>query len=330
MTTILYVRLTALICILGIGVSAYAAESDWLRPAKADDPLIWGHKNGVVFGLRSEGGMRGPRGLIRVGIRGKNGEAELINFIAVEPVVKGDGPRHTRLALSELETSLSDGQQGKLMWTDDFDGELTTGSHERLSVRIEVEPFQSNGAHVYVIATVDGKKPHELQLAVHHHEQSKPIEELTVTATMGNYERLRELWLKDKVVSSLELYKDYTGTDFVESHPYPLKEMRRNETDDPVVFATTNEDDPTSWPYARRSSWEYKSIKLTQYWRVPKEHVEDNLRVRVNGRRVYWASKNPIPNGISFENFEVRQSYEPGQVFVFGLTPNAPPGHDPN
>jgi len=52
--------------------------------------------------------------------------------------------------------------------------------------------------------------------------------------------------------------------------------------------------------------------------------VRPDLRVRVNGRRVYWAQDLEIPGGVSFENFEVRQSYTPGQRSVFGLTQAEP------
>src|SRR5262245_33131240 len=90
------------------------ATERWIRPALPSCPLVWGHRNGIVFGLRSDGGMRGPRGLIRVGVCSTTGTPELINFIAIEPVAKGNGPRHTRMAFSELEPStLDEGKRGK-------------------------------------------------------------------------------------------------------------------------------------------------------------------------------------------------------------------------
>jgi hypothetical protein len=63
---------------------------------------------------------------------------------------------------------------------------------------------------------------------------------------------------------------------------------------------------------------------MTQYWRVPGRDVEPNLRVRVNARRVYWASKAPLLGGIAFENFEVRARFVPGQPFIFGITRQEP------
>jgi hypothetical protein len=90
------------------------------------------------------------------------------------------------------------------------------------------------------------------------------------------------------------------------------------------VAATSDEEDPASVPIPEVRWWRYRGPLLTQYWRVPARWVEPDLRVRVNGRRVYWASRLEIPGGISFENFEVRQTYRPGQEFIFGLTRQGP------
>src|SRR6202521_1771183 len=88
---------------------AQAEESQWIRPVKPQDPLIWGRKDGIVFGLPSAGGLPGPRGLIRIGvISPKTGAPELLNFIAIEPVVVGPGSRGDRMAFSELEPSEMD------------------------------------------------------------------------------------------------------------------------------------------------------------------------------------------------------------------------------
>jgi len=306
-------------------------DGQWLRPKDPQGALIWGRRDGLIFGLPSPGGIRGPRGLIRVGILGRSGgEPELINFIAIEPVIRGAGSRFGRMGFSELEMSeLDPGKRGKRLWVATTQGELTTLAAkpqpvERLSVRIEVEPFTANRAHVYVVASMYSDRPRELELMVYHHEDSAPIEELTVTATMGNYERLRHLWLKDRVVDSRELYAGYAGENFIDKENYSRNEMLMYGDGDALVLATANEDDPSGVEVTERPSWTYRSIKLTQYWRVPAWHIQPDLRVKVNGRRVYWSSKTPIPGGLSFENFEVRQRYAPGQAFVFGLTPKQP------
>src|SRR5918996_6569465 len=130
-----------------------ATESEmWIRPKAPGEALIWGRRDGLIFGLPSPGGIRGPRGLIRVGVIGRNGEAELVNFIAIEPVTKGAGSRFSRMAFSELEMSALDaGQRGKRLWVETAAGELTQlpakpQPIERLSVRVDMEPFMGNRA----------------------------------------------------------------------------------------------------------------------------------------------------------------------------------------
>jgi hypothetical protein len=326
------------IVITGCAMGVAAQESEWVRPQKAGDPLVWGRRDGMVFGLYSQGGMRGPRGLIRVGIFSPETSApELLNFIAVEPVAAGAGPRFDRMAFSELEMSeLDPGQRGKRMWVEGSGTKdeavrgsleiLHTGKAtvERLSVRINVERFTQNGAHVYVIASIDSDQPKELRLRVFAEPDSPPLDELTLTATMGNYERLRLLWLNDRVVDSRQLFPDYDGDAFVEQYNYPLPEMLRSGDGDAIVFCTSNERDPGKTEGNSTAHWVYTLPKLTQYWRVPGRDVEPDLRVRVNARRDYWASKTPVLGGIAFENFEVRERYIPGQTFIYGITGQEP------
>lgn len=309
-------------------------QTAWIRPDKPGDPLIWGRLDGIVFGLPSPGGLPGPRGLIRVGIVSPaTGKPQLLNYIAIEPVILGPGSRFGRMAFSELEPSqLDPGQRGKRLWVagDAYQGTLDTlhagrNTVERLSVPIEVERYSANGAHVHLVASLDSDHPDELRLQVFAHDDCPPLEELTVTATMGNYERLRQLWLRDRVVNSLQLYRDYSGDAFAEHENYPVDEMLRTEDGDAIVLATSNEASPSSASSAAAPHWHYDfPMRLTQYWRVPAHDIQPDLRVRVNGRRVYWASHDPLPGGIAFENFEVRQRYEPGQTFVFGVTPKEP------
>jgi hypothetical protein len=329
-------------------VVAAAQDSQWVRPMKPGDPLVWGRRDGVVFGLFSPGGIKGPRGLIRVGLftPGTN-EPQLLNFIAVEPVIQGPGQRFDRMAFSEMEMSVLDpGLRGKRMWVHPENGDNKNASAgtlktlhvgdatlERLSVRIDVERFTQNGAHVYVIASIDSDHPSQLRLSTFAENDSPPIEELSLTATMGNYERLRLLWLKDHVVDSRELFANYpwplhwrleTGDDFAEKENYPLPEMLRTGDGDAIVFCTSSEFDPGKTPGNDSAHWPYMLPKITQYWLVPGHEVQPDLRVRVNARHTYWASTAPVLGGVAFENFEVRQRYVPGQTFIFGITPQEP------
>ncbi len=310
--------------------------SAWIQPTAPGDPLIWGRKDGIVFGLPAPGGLRGPRGLIRVGILSSaTGKPELLNFIAVEPVILGPGSRSSRMAFSELEPSrLDPGQRGKRLWVDltsydkagipvgtmqQFPGKMPI---ERLSVQIDVERFSANGAHVHLIASIDSDHPDELKLSVYQDSDSPAIEELALTATMGNFERLRRLWLHRCVVDSRELMGAYTGDAFDDPPDYPLNDMLRTGDGDAIVFATNNEENPSATPAP--GHWQYSLPKLTQYWRVAAHDIQPDLRVRVNGRRIYWASHDLVPGGIAYENFDVRQRYITGETFIFGITPKSP------
>jgi hypothetical protein len=48
------------------------------------------------------------------------------------------------------------------------------------------------------------------------------------------------------------------------------------------------------------------------------------LHVAVNARYTYWQSSRPIPGGVAFENFELRERFYEGQVFIFGITRKTP------
>ena len=308
-----------------VAPAACADAGAWVRPERADAPLIWGRTDGSVFGLASAGGMRGPRGLIRVGIwNAKTGQPEKITFISIDPVTEGAGSRFSRTSYSELEPSgLDPGLRGKRLSTPAYAGELVTFPArprpiEQLSVRIDVEPF-SNGLHIYLVARMQSDRPEEIAISVHHHPGSPNLEELTLDATMGNFERLRYLWLKDRVIDSRALYDGYTGNDFVQREDYPVEEILKTPEGDAIALCTTNEADPAKVAVGH-AVWEYRFAKLTQYWRVRARHIQPDLRVNINGRRVYWNSQYEIPGGVAFESFQMRQRYVPGQEFIFGLT----------
>ncbi len=312
---------------------AYADDSHWVHPEKADGLLVWGRHDGIVFGLPSSPDWGVPRGLIRVGIF-PPGESEpkLLNYIAVEPVA--DVPSWNYKNYSEMEPSQLDvGKQGKRLWVDTsadpdaWRGKITTlqkegKTVERLSVPICVERFNTSKAYVRLIASVDSDHPEEVRFTVFAQDDSPPIKELTLSATMGNFERLRLIWLADRVLDSRKLAPDYKGKSFTADYnKYPLSEILRLPGGDPIVYASSNEADPAA---ATSAAWRYKLPKLTQYWSVPVGDVQPDLRVRVNERYDYWKSETPVSGGIAFENFEVRQKYVPGQTFIFGISQKEP------
>jgi hypothetical protein len=57
---------------------------------------------------------------------------------------------------------------------------------------------------------------------------------------MGNYIRARQLWLKDAVVHSRELFGSYQGEHFAPDTYFPLDRLPRNHAGDIVVRLTTD------------------------------------------------------------------------------------------
>lgn len=325
---------------------------EWIRPANGNGPAIWGIRNGIVFGLwpfNIETGEKGggPRGLIRVGYEFK-GNIDHINFIAIEPVVNG------KMEFSEISPSRIDGKWGKLMWASGSENPVPyypsaisrgTISHpdplhpavEQLSVYLFMEQYL-NGAYPYFKISIRNDRPDELCIEIFNHPNSAKMDRCALTATMGNYSRLRLLHLKNRVVDSRELYKNFNGIDFTEKEGYRADQLLQDKNGDFIAIATTNESFPelASWPqnerYYSKWSWRYRPFfKLTQYWRKEKNQADTSLHLRVNGRAKYWSggssNKNnyvDIPGGPAFENFELREKYYPGQRFYFGLTRKSP------
>ncbi|MEP6949376.1 MAG: hypothetical protein ABI863_08885 [Ginsengibacter sp.] len=332
------------------GAQPSPSTTQWIRPETKKSPPVWGIHNGIVVGLWPAsidgvvtGSDGGPRGLLRIGYEYK-GAVYLINFIAVEPVVSGD------MEFSEVSPSQVDGKLGKFFWASDsisnsgFTPYASTRgilshpdvSHpgtEQLTFYVLMEKF-IDGAHPYLKLTISSDKPGELGIQIFNHKKSAVMERCALTATMGNYSRLRLLYLKDTIIDSRKLYGGYNGIEFAEKEPYPNHEMLKNKNGDPIVIAESNEsfNELASWPqtaaYQSKWHWRYRPFyKLTQYWRVDASGYDSSLQVRVNGRSKYWSGASPdknnyidIPGGPAFENFELREEYRSGQKFYFGLS----------
>lgn len=309
-------------------------EGRWLRPGSTTQPAIpeWGHADGLRVGLAP---LPGPRGLLRIYAPYLDQqESRVINFIAVEPMPVGQDRR----GLSELERSALDGKNGKRFWSADAPSNHleprlaeqpscgvieTRNGVEQLSVIVHVEPFE-NGASVYLRLLFRADRPREVGIAVFGRPESKPLKQCIVTATMGNFARLRRLELADRVVSPSELWPAYKDDGFTPHATFPLAEMQRDADGAAYVSATSDESNPTAAEYApgTRSGWHYQGLPARQHWRMFSPPA--GLTAMVNGRFTYWASQSPIPGGVSFENFELASPFEQGQEFWFGVEPLEP------
>lgn len=324
-----------LLLMVGFLFGSKLCAADWVRAGQTTNSPVWGIPGGLHFALHPggfNGGDGGPRGLIRLGYPTlTNGGYDLINFIAVEPIVKG------KKGFSELEKSSFDQKNGKLFWTGDAvkpavapphldAGVLTTNAAGgiELSVTVFVEKF-NHGAHVRLKLSQRSDAPDELRLTVESEPDSAPIETCILTATMGNKARTRLLFLKGGAVSSLQLYPDYKDIHFANHSIFNLDRLPRAANGDVLVAIASDENDPSSaQPFGRPHFWDYKGTKVTQYWRKPAAEVNAGLKCAVNARFTYWMGKQPIPGGIAFENFELREPFRSGQSFVFGITRRSP------
>ncbi|HOC31509.1 MAG TPA: hypothetical protein PKK84_04645 [Armatimonadota bacterium] len=302
------------VCLVVMAFAAATAQEPESAFSQPYEGPHWKVRGGLTLALHDakvpDDGA--PRGLLRIILPLEPGEAgaKSLNFIAVEPCVQ-EGIR----ALSELQPSPSDGQRGVKFWFGDVSRTRT-----RLRQTIRMEKFE-NGAHPYLIAELRADKPMEVRFEVYAEPDSAPMKACILTATMGNYQRLRVLKLKDRTATVEDLLPNDPGDHFSPHAVVPLSQLLRNKAG-AVVYSEGNENDPKvlSAQLPQRSHWRYYGPNFTQYWRQP-EPVDPDLRVLVNARKVYWAGTIPIPGGKSFENFEMNAAFHPGQVFIYGVRP---------
>lgn len=298
----------------------------WVQPA-AEFPAkpVWGHSNGIQVELSSH-----PRGLLRIytPYLGQNA-GTVMNFIAFEPIAKGD----TERGYSELEMSKLDNQRGKRFWSaNDTLGLEPVSMYspvsgivekvnavETLTVYIFSETFE-NGAKVYTRLRFYENKPYEVELATYAAAESEVLDYFILSATMGNYARLRNLHLKSGIVTPSEIWPNHTGDGFTSRASFSAGDFVIAKNGNAYFIADPNERNPEKTGYSSdtESHWKYHGKKATQYWY--KTNRED-LKGVVTARYTYWASQSPIPGGTSYENVELNSPFKQGDVFVFGITP---------
>ena len=101
--------------------------------------------------------------------------------------------------------------------------------------------------------------------------------------------------------------------------------MLRTPAGDILAAITTDEANPSAVePFPGRPHWRYAGCPVTQYWKKPAMDWTTDLHAAVNGRYTYWLSRQPIPGGVAFENFELRERFHEGQRFLFGITRKTP------
>jgi len=302
----------------------------WIVPGEGEaaEP-VWGIENGLSVGLWP---LPGPRGLIRIYTPYlEQPSKRVMNFIAVEPIVGG------LRGYSELEKSQLDNVPGKAMWTE---AQLTRDAQPKpawkpavpeitvidgtpsLRFYLHVEPF-SHGARPILEVTLRKDRPHEVAFRTLQARGGEPMESCVLTATMGNYARVRRLSLKEKVVEAKSLWPEFNrvrpyALGFAPPRTWSVEEMLVQEGD-AIVAVTPDEKKPQEASYSEctPSWWRYQGKWASQYWKTA---ADPQLKVRVNGRVCYWGSQAEIPGGIAFENFELEAPFDPKRMFVFGIS----------
>lgn len=322
----------SILLILGTNSVTGQNSSKWIRPVSINTSIpVWGHSEGIRVGISP---TPGPRGLLRIftPYLGHK-EDRVFNFIAFEPIPKGK----TERGFSELEMSKLDNVRGKRFWSSD-DSICTNAPPlfqyssgiieniegvETLTLYIFSETFE-NGSKPYIRLRFYKDNIYEFELTTYSCSESVPLENFILTATMGNYARLRNLHLSDTIKSSLNLWPNYDGLHFTEHDVTNVSQMIKDAEGGAYFIAEPNEEYPMDVEYDKktRNNWKYYGKKATQYWYSP--NPDKNLKGLVNGRFTYWGGDAPIPGGVSFENFEFVTPFKSGETFIFGVTPLSP------
>lgn len=279
------------------------SEKIWRQPqegASGEAGLpIWGTREGLALGIAP---TPGPAGLLRV-YTPYLGQSypRVVNFIAIEPVVAG------RRGFSELES------RSILHEPAQIEGKT-------LTVRFTVETL-ANGARPRIEARFHADRPWEVALRCFAAPGSATMERCILTATMGNYGRLRKLFLKDRVAEPRALWPtlapDRLGFEPHRSFPAEALVSKGREM---LLAAESDEPDPATATYAPGTfpGWFYEGKPARHVWRTPRV---PGLVARVNARRTYWMSQHAIPGGLAFENIELDAPFVSGQEFTFAVEP---------
>lgn len=306
-------------------------NSIWIQPSEKNNyALVWGFRDGLQIRVLPDK----IRGLISVHAPYIGQRSDRVtNFFAVEPTPKGAIER----GYSELEWSKLDKKRGKRIWsannnkafepTDEFVGASGViqkqDGIETLSVYFFFESFD-NGAKVYLKATFYANNPYEVEVETFKRDDSVELDNCIVTATMGNYARLRKLYLKERIKNSFDIWPDYKDIHFTNREKISSEQFLNGKDGNKYFIAAPNEKNLMDADYAKgtESNWYYYGLPVTQYWYS--KDFDNSLTGIVSGRFTYWASDKPIPGGISFENFELNKQFRQGDRFVFGISTLTP------
>ena len=180
----------------------------------------------------------------------------------------------------------------------------TENGHKVLTVFVGVEPFD-NGAHPVVEVCLREDRPHEVGFRVYATPGGKAMRSCILTATMGNFARLRRLYLKDRVEESRRVYSPFQPVfaGFAQHREWGIGDLLVRDGD---AIAAMTPMSPS--PRTRGTAPMLLVTGTTRAPLQPSTGTPSEGRTwscTVNGRQTYWASIAPIPGGVAYENFEL-------------------------
>src|SRR5205814_2071268 len=110
---------------------------------------------------------------------------------------------------------------------------------------------------------------HEVGLRVHASKDSAPMDSCVLSATMGNYARLRRLWLKGEVVDARKLWPEFQA-DKLGFAPWRAwgRERMFKRGKEVLVAATSDENEIPAYGPDVLPHWRYEGKPATQFWRT--------------------------------------------------------------
>lgn len=97
-----------------------------------------------------------------------------------------------------------------------------------------------------------------------------------VTATMGNFARLRLLHLSDGVQTPADLWPGFTGPEFTDHARFGLDRILRDPGGVATVSAEPDEIAPSNADYAEGPAghWKYSGYRARQTWMADDPHPD--------------------------------------------------------
>ncbi|VVB79830.1 Uncharacterised protein [uncultured archaeon] len=290
----------------------------WILPENNNQNYIWGLADGIAIGIQKNskppqmdnapGGTWAP-GLIYVMFTDEKGETYFFNYIGFDILGKNG------LDQSEAEKIV-------------FMPESTSVEGSILTVVFRTSEFNKNKIPLKVTITIDKSKPREIGISAQDmYKENNLVSYIHMSATGGNLGRIRDLYLKDEIINSKNLY---AGEQPGSGCFYPLKTFALNKlrTDSSGVIAYAGNDEAGNWfgEWGSDVAPYYGKPKFYQYWRKYSGTYNPDLMVTVNGRDHYFSGfLNPcngkaVTGGVAYENFDMVEKYYAGQKFWFGYS----------